>query len=39
MLREVYFNSYYDVGIFEIKSSQAKKNFAMYEVKMISFFK
>lgn len=38
MLREIYFDSYYDVGIFEIKSLQARKNFSMYETKMRLFF-
>lgn len=38
MLREVYFDSYYDIGVFQVKSVQARKNFAMYEIKMVSFF-
>lgn len=38
MLREVYFDSYYDISVFEVKSVQARKNFAMYEIKMVNFF-
>lgn len=38
MFREVYFDCYYDIGIFEFKSLQARKNFQIYEAKMISFF-
>ncbi len=38
MLREVYFDSYYDISVFDVKSVQARKNFAMYEIKMVNFF-
>jgi hypothetical protein len=37
MLREIYFDLYYDVAVFEPKTLQSRNNFSLYERQMLTF--